>query len=170
YKDLQIATNNYWLKLGQGDFGFVYQGSLPNGTQLAVKKLEGISQGKKKFGAEVSIIGSIHHLHLVLLRGFYVEGSHQLLVYNYMMLEEGKLKDIMDTKLGKDEADARVHTSIMVALWCIQEDMSLRSSMTKVVQMLEGISYSLTSSLQLNRVSSLYKFFFKLISKKMTSS
>ncbi|KAM1664348.1 hypothetical protein COP2_044895 [Malus domestica] len=85
YKDLQIATNNYSLKLGQVGFCFVYQRSIPDGTQLAMKKLEGSGQGKKVFGVEVSIIGSIHHLHLVLLRGFYAEGCHQLLVYNYMV-------------------------------------------------------------------------------------
>ncbi|XP_048436515.1 G-type lectin S-receptor-like serine/threonine-protein kinase SD2-5 [Pyrus x bretschneideri] len=84
YKDLQTATNNYSLTLGQGGFGSVYQGSLPDGTQLAVKKLEGVGQGKKEFGAEVSIIGNIHHLHLALLRGFCAEGSHRLLVYDYM--------------------------------------------------------------------------------------
>ncbi|WJX35547.1 non-specific serine/threonine protein kinase [Trifolium repens] len=33
----------------------------------------------------------------------------------------------------------RVQCAIRVALWCIQEDMSMRPSMTKVVQMLEGL-------------------------------
>ncbi|KAJ6361350.1 hypothetical protein OIU78_001900 [Salix suchowensis] len=42
YRDLQTATNNFSVKLGQGGFGSVYQGALPDGTQLAVKKLEGI--------------------------------------------------------------------------------------------------------------------------------
>ncbi|MBA0694139.1 hypothetical protein Goari_004461 [Gossypium aridum] len=40
YNDLQIATNNFFVKLGEGGFGSVYQGTLPDGTQLAVKKLE----------------------------------------------------------------------------------------------------------------------------------
>ncbi|XP_015885840.3 G-type lectin S-receptor-like serine/threonine-protein kinase SD2-5 [Ziziphus jujuba] len=84
YTDLQTATNNFSVKLGQGGFGSVYQGILPDGTRLAVKKLECIGQGKKEFRAEVSIIGSIHHLHLVRLRGFCAEGSHRLLAYEYM--------------------------------------------------------------------------------------
>ncbi|PRQ26743.1 putative non-specific serine/threonine protein kinase [Rosa chinensis] len=42
YKNLQTATNNFSKKLGQGGFGSVYEGVLPDGTQLAVKKLEGI--------------------------------------------------------------------------------------------------------------------------------
>ncbi|KAF8080098.1 hypothetical protein N665_0976s0020 [Sinapis alba] len=84
FKDLQLATNNFSVKLGQGGFGSVYEGSLPDGSRLAVKKLEGIGQGKKEFRAEVSIIGSIHHLHLVRLRGFCVEGTHRLLAYEFL--------------------------------------------------------------------------------------
>ncbi|CAH8360743.1 unnamed protein product [Eruca vesicaria subsp. sativa] len=84
YKDLELATNNFSVKLGQGGFGSVYEGTLPDGSRLAVKKLEGIGQGKKEFRAEVSIIGSIHHLHLVKLRGFCVEGTHRLLAYEFL--------------------------------------------------------------------------------------
>ena len=83
HKDLQIATNNFTTKLGKGGFGSVYEGVLPAGTQLAVKQLEGLGQGKTEFQAEVSSIGSIHHLHLVRLKGFCTEGAHRLLVYVY---------------------------------------------------------------------------------------
>ncbi|XP_074287115.1 G-type lectin S-receptor-like serine/threonine-protein kinase SD2-5 isoform X2 [Silene latifolia] len=284
YKSLQDATNNFSIKLGQGGFGSVYQGALPDGTRLAVKKLEGVGQGKKEFRAEVSIIGSIHHVHLVRLRGFCAEGSHRLLAYEFMpnnsldkwifkrnknntsvldwdtryniaigtarglaylhedcdvkivhcdikpenvlldeqfeakvsdfglaklmsreqshvfttlrgtrgylapewitnyaiseksdvysygmvlleiiggrknydpgltsdkshfpayafkMMEEGKLREILDSSLKYDPNDESVHIAIKVALWCIQEDMAIRPSMTKVVQMLEGVS------------------------------
>ncbi|KAL3497381.1 hypothetical protein ACH5RR_040113 [Cinchona calisaya] len=284
YHDLQTATNNFSLKLGQGGFGSVYHGVLLDGTQLAVKKLESIRQGKKEFRAEVSTIGSIHHLHLVRLKGFCAEGNHRLLVYEYMangsldrwlfrkdkgefildwemrysialgtarslaylhqdcdakivhcdikpenillddqflakvsdfglaklmtegqnyafttlrgtrgylapewitnyaiseksdvysfgmvlleiiggrknydpsessekshfptyafkMVQEGKLKDIIDASLKIDEEDERASIAIKVALWCIQHEMSSRPAMYKVVQMLEGISH-----------------------------
>ncbi|CAN8229708.1 unnamed protein product [Cochlearia groenlandica] len=84
YKELQSATNNFSVKLGQGGFGSVYEGTLPDGSRIAVKKLEGIGQGKKEFRAEVSIIGSIHHLHLVRLRGFCAEGTFRLLAYEFL--------------------------------------------------------------------------------------
>ncbi|OMO90817.1 hypothetical protein COLO4_18859 [Corchorus olitorius] len=42
YNDLRVATNNFIVKLGHGGFGSVYRGTLPDGTELAVKKLEGI--------------------------------------------------------------------------------------------------------------------------------
>ncbi|GER32589.1 serine/threonine-protein kinase [Striga asiatica] len=284
YKDLKEATRNFSMKLGQGGFGSVYQGTLPDGTRLGVKKLEGIGQGKKEFRAEVSTIGSIHHVHLVRLRGFCAQGKHRLLVYEYMangsldqwlfrkdkrgvlvldwdtryniavgtakglaylhedcdvkivhcdikpenvllddhfmakvsdfglaklmtreqshvfttlrgtrgylapewitnyaiseksdvysygmvlleliggrknydptespekshfpsyafkMLEVGKIKDIVDAKVRVEEEDERVGIAIKVALWCVQDEVYLRPPMTKVVQMLEGLS------------------------------
>ncbi|KMT18927.1 hypothetical protein BVRB_2g030270 [Beta vulgaris subsp. vulgaris] len=308
YQSLQDATNNFIVKLGQGGFGSVYKGKLPDGTPLAVKKLEGVGQGKKEFRAEVSIIGSIHHIHLVRLRGFCTEGSHRLLAYEFMannsldkwifkrtkdndclldwptrfniavgtakglaylhedcevkivhcdikpenvlldehfeakvsdfglaklmsreqshvfttlrgtrgylapewitnyaiseksdvysygmvlleiiggrknydpslssekshfpayafkMMEEGKLREILDSSLKYDPNEESVQTAIKVALWCIQEDMSVRPSMTRVVQMLEGISHvpdPPTSSLTGAR---LFSSFFKLSS------
>ncbi|CAI0444329.1 unnamed protein product [Linum tenue] len=317
YKELQTATNDFSVKLGQGGFGSVYQGVLPDGTRLAVKKLEGIGQGKKEFRAEVSIIGSIHHHHLVRLRGFCAEGSHRMLAYEFMangsldkwifrrrdkdqegeflldwrtrfdiavgtakglaylhqdcdvkiihcdikpenvlldgnflakvsdfglaklmtreqshvfttmrgtrgylapewitnyaiseksdvysygmllleiisgrknfvasetsekshfpsyafkMMEEGKLGEIFDSKLNLDKEDERVSTAIKVALWCIQEDMHVRPSMTKVVQMLEGICPVPKPPTSSPLTARLYSGIFKSISEGGTSS
>ncbi|CAI9755772.1 unnamed protein product [Fraxinus pennsylvanica] len=313
YKDLETATSNFTVKLGQGGFGSVYQGTLPDGTRVAVKKLEGIGQGKKEFRAEVSIIGSIHHLHLVRLKGFCAEGSYRLLVYEYMangsldkwlfrknegelmldwdtrysiavgtakglaylhedcdvkivhcdikpenvlldehfmakvsdfglaklmtreqshvfttlrgtrgylapewitnyaiseksdvysygmvllelisgrrnydpaessekshfpsfafkMMEEGKLTDIVDTKLKIDEEDARFSTAIKVALWCIQDDMYHRPPMAKVVQMLEGVYPVLPPPTASQLGSRMFSNLFKSNSEEGTSS
>ncbi|KAB1218703.1 G-type lectin S-receptor-like serine/threonine-protein kinase SD2-5 [Morella rubra] len=85
YGDLCRATKNFSSKVGQGGFGSVYVGVLTDGTQVAVKKLErSTGQGTKEFKAEVTTIGSIHHLHLVKLKGFCAEGTHRLLVYEYL--------------------------------------------------------------------------------------
>uniref|UniRef100_A0A2N9GUQ4 Receptor-like serine/threonine-protein kinase n=1 Tax=Fagus sylvatica TaxID=28930 RepID=A0A2N9GUQ4_FAGSY len=84
YSDLHKATNNFSIKLGQGGFGSVYLGVLSDGTLLAVKQLEAIGQGMKEFRAEFGLIGSIHHVHLVQLKGFCAEGHYRLLVYEYM--------------------------------------------------------------------------------------
>ncbi|KAL8116005.1 hypothetical protein AgCh_022483 [Apium graveolens] len=312
YKDLQVATKDFSAILGRGGFGSVYEGILPDGTRLAVKQLEGIGQGKKEFRAEVSIIGSIHHLHLVRLKGFCAEGAHRLLAYEFMgngslerwifkknkedmldwdtryniavgtakglaylhedcdvkivhcdikpenvllddnflakvsdfglaklmsreqshvfttlrgtrgylapewitnyaiseksdvysygmvlleiiggrknydasetsekshfptyafkMMEEGKLTDILDVNLQLAKTDPRVVIAIKVALWCIQDDMYHRPSMTKVVQMLEGLSPVPPPPVSLQMNSRLYSNFYKSISEEGTSS
>ncbi|KAK9133718.1 hypothetical protein Scep_013246 [Stephania cephalantha] len=84
YRDLQIATKNFSERLGAGAFGSVFKGTLSDSTLIAVKKLEGITQGEKQFRTEVSTIGTIQHVNLVRLRGFCSEGSKRLLVYDYM--------------------------------------------------------------------------------------
>ncbi|KAL6972854.1 hypothetical protein U1Q18_027029 [Sarracenia purpurea var. burkii] len=312
YNDLRSATKNFSVKLGQGGFGSVYQGVLLDGTRVAVKKLEGIGQGKKEFRAEVTIIGNIHHVHLVKLKGFCTEGTHRLLVYEYMgkgsldrwifrnkqeghvldwetrfnialgtakglaylheecdvkivhcdikpenvllddnflakvsdfglaklmtreqshvftavrgtrgylapewimshaiseksdvysfgmvlleviggrknyepgessekahfpsyafkMMEEGKPNEIFDPNLDIDENDERVITALRVALWCIQDEMHMRPSMSNVVQMLEGL-YAVTEPPISAQVSSrLYSSFFKSSSEGGTS-
>ncbi|KAJ0964864.1 hypothetical protein J5N97_026002 [Dioscorea zingiberensis] len=84
FEELRIATDNFSMKLGQGGFGSVFKGELEDGTKVAVKRLDGIGQGKKEFLAEVQTIGSIHHMKLVRLIGFCAEKSYRLLVYDYM--------------------------------------------------------------------------------------
>ncbi|KAK9152122.1 hypothetical protein Syun_010431 [Stephania yunnanensis] len=84
YRDLQIATKNFSERLGAGAFGSVFKGTLSDSTLIAVKKLEGVTQGEKQFRTEVSTIGTIQHVNLVRLRGFCSEGSKRLLVYDYM--------------------------------------------------------------------------------------
>lgn len=85
YEDLKVATENFSKKLGEGGFGSVFEGTLKDGTKIAVKCLDGLTQVKKSFVAEVETIGSIHHVNLVRLIGFCVEKSHGwILVYEYM--------------------------------------------------------------------------------------
>ncbi|KAJ0857010.1 putative protein kinase RLK-Pelle-SD-2b family [Helianthus annuus] len=84
YEDLKTATENFSKKLGEGGFGSVFEGSLEDGSKIAVKCLEGLSHVKKSFLAEVESIGSIHHVNLVRLRGFCTWKSQRFLVYDFM--------------------------------------------------------------------------------------
>ena len=52
---------------------------------MAVKRLQSAMQGDKEFRTEVATIGNIHHINLVRLRGFCLQGIHRLLVYEYMV-------------------------------------------------------------------------------------
>ncbi|KAJ6335643.1 hypothetical protein OIU78_012293 [Salix suchowensis] len=71
YEDLEVATDNFKTKIGSGGFGVVYKGTLPDKSTVAVKKLATLGvQGKKEFCAEIAVIGNIHHVNLVKLRGF----------------------------------------------------------------------------------------------------
>ncbi|KAL6905391.1 hypothetical protein ACP4OV_002992 [Aristida adscensionis] len=84
YSDLQFLTRKFSERLGAGSFGSVFKGELLDNTTVAVKKLEGFHQGDKQFKAEVSTIGNIHHINLIRLLGFCLEGAKRLLVYEYM--------------------------------------------------------------------------------------
>nr|CAD1842240.1 unnamed protein product [Ananas comosus var. bracteatus] len=83
YKELKEATENFSRKLGEGGFGSVFEGKIGD-EKIAVKRLDGIGQGKKEFLAEVETIGSIHHINLAKMVGFCAEKTHRLLVYEFM--------------------------------------------------------------------------------------
>lgn len=86
-KQIKIATDNFnpVNKIGEGGFGPVYKGLLPNGTSVAVKQLSSKSkQGNREFLNEIGMISCLHHPNLVKLHGFCVEGDQLLLVYEYM--------------------------------------------------------------------------------------
>ncbi|KAJ3683549.1 hypothetical protein LUZ60_013776 [Juncus effusus] len=84
YGDLRYITKNFSEMIGKGGFGSVFKGILLDSTVVAVKRLEGISQGDKHFRAEVCTIGTIQHLNLIRLFGFCSENGKKLLVYEYM--------------------------------------------------------------------------------------
>ncbi|XP_006348915.1 G-type lectin S-receptor-like serine/threonine-protein kinase SD2-5 [Solanum tuberosum] len=85
YNDLKIITEDFSIKLGEGGFGSVYEGTLSDGTKIAVKHLDGLGQVKDSFLTEVKILGSIHHVNLVKLIGFCGEKSESFLIYEYMI-------------------------------------------------------------------------------------
>ncbi|XP_018728589.2 G-type lectin S-receptor-like serine/threonine-protein kinase SD2-5 [Eucalyptus grandis] len=85
YNDLNIITNGFSKKLGEGGFGYVFEGTLSDSTKVAVKRLNGFGQVKKSFLAEIETIGCIHHVNLVRLVGFCTEKFHRLLIYQYML-------------------------------------------------------------------------------------
>ncbi|KAH7651521.1 Non-specific serine/threonine protein kinase protein [Dioscorea alata] len=114
---LQSATENFSRLIGTGGFGSVYKGTLRDGTLIAVKKLERmLPQGEREFITEVTTIGSMHHMNLVSLRGFCSEGSHRLLVYEYM--SNGSLdKWIFPTHVQQDKLlDWKTRFNIAIAI------------------------------------------------------
>ncbi|XP_024966408.1 proline-rich receptor-like protein kinase PERK1 [Cynara cardunculus var. scolymus] len=87
YEELAMATDGFSDAnlLGQGGFGYVHKGVLPNGKEVAVKSLKaGSGQGEREFQAEVEIISRVHHKHLVSLVGYCISGAQRMLVYEFV--------------------------------------------------------------------------------------
>ncbi|XP_077220506.1 cysteine-rich receptor-like protein kinase 43 [Tasmannia lanceolata] len=84
---LQTATNNFSdeNRLGSGGFGPVFKGRLPDGQEIAVKKLSLNSrQGLREFTNEVRLLLKVQHKNLVTLLGCCGEGGETALVYEYL--------------------------------------------------------------------------------------
>ncbi|XP_039169874.1 cysteine-rich receptor-like protein kinase 10 [Eucalyptus grandis] len=82
------AATNYFShenKLGEGGFGEVFQGKLPDGEQIAVKRLSKSSrQGDGEFKNEILLVAKLQHINLVRLLGFCLEGDEKLLAYEFV--------------------------------------------------------------------------------------
>ncbi|KAK7307544.1 hypothetical protein VNO77_40714 [Canavalia gladiata] len=105
YEELAAATNGFAdvNLIGQGGFGYVHKGVLPNGKEVAVKSLKsGSGQGEREFQAEIDIISRVHHRHLVSLVGYSIAGGQRMLVYEFIPNEtleyhlHGKGRPTMD--------------------------------------------------------------------------
>ncbi|XP_008226463.1 PREDICTED: L-type lectin-domain containing receptor kinase IX.1-like [Prunus mume] len=87
YSELVCATSNFGEgeKLGEGGFGGVYKGFLPDlKSFVAVKRISMESkQGLKEYASEVKIISQLRHRHLVKLIGWCHERKF-ILVYEFM--------------------------------------------------------------------------------------
>ncbi|KAL6646831.1 hypothetical protein ACP70R_015525 [Stipagrostis hirtigluma subsp. patula] len=88
WRELQIATDNFNERnvLGQGGFGKVYKGVLPDGTMIAVKRLTDYDSpaGESAFLREVELISVAVHRNLLRLIGFCTTQTERLLVYPFM--------------------------------------------------------------------------------------
>ncbi|XP_061365756.1 probable receptor-like protein kinase At1g11050 [Gastrolobium bilobum] len=101
FEDLVKATNNFSPQnfIGRGGFGLVHKGILPDGTMVAIKRIEESDyQGDAKFYSEVGIVSNLKHRNLVPLRGCCVvnedensEYRGRYLVQDYM--PNGSLED-----------------------------------------------------------------------------
>ncbi|KAI3682892.1 hypothetical protein L1987_83243 [Smallanthus sonchifolius] len=84
---IEEATNNFSNdnKIGEGGFGVVYKGTLPNGLEIAVKRLSKRSaQGSLEFKNEVVLLAKLQHRNLVRLLGFCLHAEEKILIYEYV--------------------------------------------------------------------------------------
>ncbi|GLJ05465.1 hypothetical protein SUGI_0018640 [Cryptomeria japonica] len=113
----EAATEGFREELGRGSFGKVYKGALPDGRAIAMKTLvdrvEQEEHGEREFRMEMKVIGTSHHRNLVQLYGFCVEGSHRILVYEYM--SNGSLDTALFVDSGFLDWSVRVQIAMGIA-------------------------------------------------------
>ncbi|XP_017980418.1 PREDICTED: LEAF RUST 10 DISEASE-RESISTANCE LOCUS RECEPTOR-LIKE PROTEIN KINASE-like 2.5 [Theobroma cacao] len=93
YSEIKRMTDGFKNKLGQGGYGSVFKGKLRSGQLVAIKLLNKSKANGQDFINEVATIGRIHHVNVVRLIGFFVKGSKQALVYDFM--KNGSLDKII---------------------------------------------------------------------------
>ncbi|CAH9094569.1 unnamed protein product [Cuscuta epithymum] len=84
YSEIKKMTGGFKEMLGKGGFGAVYKGKLRSGHFAAVKMLLNSKGNGEDFISEVATIERIHHVNVVQLIGFCVEGCKRALVYEFM--------------------------------------------------------------------------------------
>ncbi|KAF4391357.1 hypothetical protein G4B88_016667 [Cannabis sativa] len=85
YRDIRKITKEFKEKLGEGGFGSVYKGQLCSGPFVAVKMLGKCKTNNgQDFINEIATIGKVHHVNIVRLVGFCVEGKKWALIYDFM--------------------------------------------------------------------------------------
>ncbi|CAN1223796.1 Cysteine-rich receptor-like protein kinase 4 [Linum perenne] len=87
FEEINKATNRFSLqnKLGRGGYGPVYKGVLPDGQEIAVKKLsETSTQGLHEFKNEVQLNARIQHVNLVRVLGYCIDNDEKMLIYEFM--------------------------------------------------------------------------------------
>ncbi|TVU27662.1 hypothetical protein EJB05_19158, partial [Eragrostis curvula] len=103
-EEILRATNNFSpaLKIGQGGFGSVYKGVLPDGTVVAVKRAKQRMQNPHvdvEFRSEVKIMARIEHQSLVRFYGYLECGEERIVVVEHV--PNGTLRDHLDRSEGK---------------------------------------------------------------------
>ncbi|KAL5855813.1 hypothetical protein ACOSQ4_005615 [Xanthoceras sorbifolium] len=100
-RELDMATRGFAEEnvIGEGGYGIVYKGVLPDGSVVAVKNLlNNKGQAEKEFKVEVEAIGKVKHKNLVGLIGYCAEGAQRMLVYEYV--DNGNLEQWLHGDVG----------------------------------------------------------------------
>ncbi|XVF04396.1 hypothetical protein REPUB_Repub05bG0078700 [Reevesia pubescens] len=84
YSHIKKITKSFKDKLGEGGFGIVYKGKLPDGRLVAVKVLRESKGDGEEFINEVASISRTSHVNVVTFLGFCYDSSMRALIYEFM--------------------------------------------------------------------------------------
>nr|CAB3458194.1 unnamed protein product [Digitaria exilis] len=151
---LRAATENFdeANKLGEGGFGAVYKGILPDNQEIAVKRLSQSSrQGMAELKNELVLVAKLQHKNLVRLVGVCLEDherEHILKKFVYPMQvwehwTTGTLMEIMDSSLSSLAPRDQMLKCIHIGLLCVQDDPAERPMMSTVNVMLSSSTVTL---------------------------
>lgn len=84
--------------IGKGGAGIVYRGSMSNGTDVAIKRLNTHNHNDRGFMAEIQTLGRIRHRNIVRLIGYVSNIDTNLLLYEFM--SHGSLGEMLHSTKG----------------------------------------------------------------------
>ncbi|KAL8034467.1 hypothetical protein ABFX02_12G030800 [Erythranthe guttata] len=84
YSEIKKMTKSFKFKLGQGGYGSVYGGVLPDKSLVAVKVLIETDGNGEEFINEVASISRTSHVNIVNLLGFCYDRDKRALIYEFM--------------------------------------------------------------------------------------
>ncbi|EEF33889.1 conserved hypothetical protein [Ricinus communis] len=155
---IEAATNKFSAhnKLGEGGFGEVYKGTLPNGQEIAVKKLSRSSrQGAKEFKNEIVLLAKLQHRNISDVYSFGVvvieiicgkknssfcqtDDDDDLMIYVWRHWRDGTPLEVLDPILKDVYKRDEVLRCIQIGLLCVQKDPKVRPKMAIAVSMLNS--------------------------------
>ncbi|KAJ8549897.1 hypothetical protein K7X08_033604 [Anisodus acutangulus] len=106
YSTLEKSTDNFSeeRKIGQGGFGEVFKGTLPDGREIAIKRMFLTTKIRnEEISNEIDIIGQAQHQNLVRFLGCCFTDDDSFLVYEY--LENKSLDFVLFDPKKKEELD-----------------------------------------------------------------
>ncbi|XP_077217757.1 uncharacterized protein LOC143852244 [Tasmannia lanceolata] len=84
HSEIKTMTSSFRNKIGEGGFGSVFKGILPDSSLVGVKVLRDSKKGENEFITEVASIGRTSHVNIIRLLGFCSEGPRRALIYEFM--------------------------------------------------------------------------------------
>ncbi|KAK0598317.1 hypothetical protein LWI29_033638 [Acer saccharum] len=115
YSYVKKITKSFSTKLGQGGYGDVYKGKLPDGRLVAVKVLKESKGNGEEFINEVASICRTSHVNVVALLGFCYNKNKRALIYDFM--SNGSLdKYIFDKESSNTKCNLEWKTKYQIAI------------------------------------------------------